>query len=85
MVDAIKPNLIQTMEGQPVFCTCGPFANIALGKVLSSPTAWDSTFGVPITESGFGADIGYEKFGTKMPLQRPCSQCRRRRGNGPRP
>ncbi len=39
MVDALKPNLIQTMEGQPVFVHAGPFANIAIGqRVLLSRT-----------------------------------------------
>ena len=63
MVDAIKPNLIQTIEGQPVFVHAGPFANIALGQ--SSVIA--DRLGLKlseyhVTESGFGADIGYEKF-----------------------
>ncbi len=63
MVDAVKPNIIQTMEGQPVLVHAGPFANIALGQ--SSITA--DYIGLKcseyhVTESGFGADIGYEKF-----------------------
>ncbi len=63
MVEAAKPNLIQTIEGQPVFVHAGPFANIALGQ--SSVTA--DLVGLKlsdyhVTESGFGADIGYEKF-----------------------
>lgn len=63
MVEAAKPNLIQTMEGQPVFVHAGPFANIALGQ---SSVAAD-LLGLKlseyhVTESGFGADIGYEKF-----------------------
>ena len=63
MIDAIKPNLIQTIEGQPVFVHAGPFANIALGQ--SSVIA--DRLGLKlseyhVTESGFGADIGYEKF-----------------------
>lgn len=63
MVDALKPNLIQTMEGQPVFVHAGPFANIAIGQ--SSVIA--DRIGLKlseyhVTESGFGADIGYEKF-----------------------
>ncbi len=63
MVEAVKPNLIQTMEGQPVLVHAGPFANIALGQ--SSVIA--DYIGVKcseyhITEAGFGSDIGYEKF-----------------------
>jgi len=63
LVDAINPNLVQTMEGQPMFVHTGPFANIAIGQ--SSIIA--DRLGVKladyhVTESGFGADIGYEKF-----------------------
>jgi formate--tetrahydrofolate ligase len=63
MVEALNPNLIQTIEGQPVFVHAGPFANIALGQ--SSVIA--DRIGLKlcdylVTESGFGADIGYEKF-----------------------
>jgi len=63
MVDAINPNLLQTIEGQPVFVHAGPFANIAIGQ--SSIIA--DRIGVKlcdyhVTESGFGADIGFEKF-----------------------
>ena len=63
MVDAINPNLLQTIEGQPVFVHAGPFANIAIGQ--SSIIA--DKIGVRladyhVTESGFGADIGFEKF-----------------------
>lgn len=63
LVDAIKPNLLQTIEGQPVLVHAGPFANIAIGQ--SSVIA--DLVGVRmgdylVTESGFGADIGYEKF-----------------------
>ncbi len=63
MVDAIHPNLLQTIEGQPVFVHAGPFANIAIGQ--SSIIA--DRLGLRlaeyhITESGFGADIGFEKF-----------------------
>jgi len=63
MVDALNPNLLQTIEGQPVFVHAGPFANIAIGQ--SSIIA--DKLGVKlgdylITESGFGADIGFEKF-----------------------
>ncbi|MGB9710839.1 MAG: formate--tetrahydrofolate ligase [Thermodesulfovibrio sp.] len=63
MLPAINPNLIQTMEGQPVFVHAAPFANIAIGQ-SSIIADW---IGVKlseyhITESGFGADIGFEKF-----------------------
>jgi len=63
MVDALNPNLLQTIEGQPVFVHAGPFANIAIGQ--SSIIA--DRIGVKlsdyvVTESGFGADIGFEKF-----------------------
>jgi len=63
LVEAINPNLLQTMEGQPLFVHAGPFANIAIGQ--SSIIA--DRLGVRladfhVTESGFGADIGYEKF-----------------------
>ncbi|NUO07770.1 MAG: formate--tetrahydrofolate ligase [Candidatus Brocadia sp.] len=63
MVGTINPNLMQTIEGQPVFVHAGPFANIAIGQ--SSVIA--DRIGVKlgdyhVTESGFGADIGFEKF-----------------------
>jgi formyltetrahydrofolate synthetase len=63
LLDAINPNLVQTIEGQPVFVHAGPFANIAIGQ--SSIIA--DRLGVRltdyhVTESGFGADIGFEKF-----------------------
>ncbi len=63
MADALNPNLLQTIEGQPVFVHAGPFANIAIGQ--SSIIA--DRIGVKlgdyhVTESGFGADIGFEKF-----------------------
>jgi formate--tetrahydrofolate ligase len=63
MSKAINPNLMQTIEGQPVFVHAGPFANIAIGQ--SSIIA--DRLGLKlseyhVTESGFGADIGFEKF-----------------------
>jgi formate--tetrahydrofolate ligase len=63
LVEALQPNLIQTLEGQPMLVHAGPFANIAIGQ--SSILA--DEIGVRlgdflVTESGFGADIGYEKF-----------------------
>ena len=61
--DAIKPNLMQTLENTPALVHCGPFANIAHGNssVLADMIAMKCTDYV-ITESGFGADIGAEKF-----------------------
>ena len=61
--DAIKPNLMQTLEGTPVFVHAGPFANIAPGQssILADRIALKLADYV-ITESGFGADIGMEKF-----------------------
>jgi methylenetetrahydrofolate dehydrogenase (NADP+)/methenyltetrahydrofolate cyclohydrolase/formyltetrahydrofolate synthetase/formate--tetrahydrofolate ligase len=63
MKDAIRPNLMQTLEGQPAFVHAGPFANIAHGNnsVLADKIALKLADYV-ITESGFGADIGMEKF-----------------------
>jgi len=63
MVNAINPNLLQTIEGQPVFVHAGPFANIAIGQssVIADKIALKLNEYV-VTESGFGADIGYEKF-----------------------
>lgn len=61
--DAIKPNLVQTLEGTPAFVHGGPFANIAHGcnSVLATKMALKSGDYV-ITEAGFGADLGAEKF-----------------------
>ncbi|MFP4053943.1 MAG: formate--tetrahydrofolate ligase [Phycisphaerae bacterium] len=63
MKDAIKPNLMQTLEGQPVFIHAGPFANIAHGNssILADKIALKLSDYV-VTESGFGSDIGMEKF-----------------------
>ncbi|HTX93041.1 MAG TPA: formate--tetrahydrofolate ligase [Anaerolineales bacterium] len=63
MKDAIKPNLMQTLEGTPVFVHAGPFANIAHGQssILADRIALKLADYV-VTESGFGADIGMEKF-----------------------
>ena len=63
MKDAIKPNLMQTLEGTPAFVHAGPFANIAHGQssIISDKIALKLGDYV-ITESGFGADIGMEKF-----------------------
>ncbi len=63
MVDAINPNLLQTIEGQPVFVHAGPFANIAIGQSSIIADMIGTKLGdYHITESGFGADIGFEKF-----------------------
>ncbi len=61
--DAIMPNLMQTLEGQPAFVHAGPFANIAHGNssILADQIALKMADYV-VTESGFGADIGMEKF-----------------------
>ncbi len=63
MVEAVKPNLIQTMEGQPVLVHAGPFANIALGQSsVIADYIGTKCSEYHITEAGFGSDIGYEKF-----------------------
>ena len=61
--DALKPNLMQTLEGGPAFVHTGPFANIAHGNssILADKIALKLADYV-VTESGFGADIGMEKF-----------------------
>lgn len=61
--DAIKPNLVQTLEKTPAFVHLGPFANIAHGcnSVIATKTAL-SLADVVVTEAGFGADLGAEKF-----------------------
>jgi formate--tetrahydrofolate ligase len=61
--DALKPNLVQTSEGQPAFVHCGPFANIAHGN--NSVIATKMALGLGdyvITEGGFSSDLGAEKF-----------------------
>jgi formyltetrahydrofolate synthetase len=63
MVDAINPNLLQTIEGQPVFVHASPFANIAIGQSSIIADMLGTRLGdYHITESGFGSDIGFEKF-----------------------
>ena len=63
MVEALNPNLLQTVEGQPVFVHAGPFANIAIGQSSIIADEVGLKLGdYHITESGFGADIGFEKF-----------------------
>jgi len=61
--DAIKPNLLQTLEGGPAFVHCGPFANIAHGNnsIIADRLAL-ATNEIVCTEAGFGADMGAEKF-----------------------
>ena len=63
LLDAVKPNLVQTLEGTPAFVHGGPFANIAHGcnTVLATKMAL-RTADYAITEAGFGADLGAEKF-----------------------
>src|ERR687889_620859 len=61
--DAIKPNLIQTLEGQPCLMHCGPFANIAHGNNSLVADRVGMKIGeYVVTESGFGSDMGMEKF-----------------------
>jgi len=63
MADAINPNLLQTIEGQPVFVHAGPFANIAIGQSSIIADRIGTKLGdYHVTESGFGTDIGFEKF-----------------------
>jgi len=61
--EALKPNLLQTLENSPALVHCGPFANIAHGNssVMADRVALSRADYV-VTESGFGADIGFEKF-----------------------
>ncbi|MDR2199735.1 MAG: formate--tetrahydrofolate ligase [Deltaproteobacteria bacterium] len=63
MVDSLKPNLLQTLEGQPCFVHAGPFANIAIGQssIIADRLSL-KLVDYHITESGFAADIGFEKF-----------------------
>lgn len=63
MLEALKPNLMQTIEGQPVFVHAGPFANIAIGQssIIADKVALKLA-DYNVTESGFAADIGFEKF-----------------------
>ncbi len=63
MTKAINPNLLQTIEGQPVLVHAGPFANIAIGQssIIADRVALKLA-DYHVTESGFAADIGFEKF-----------------------
>ncbi|MCX5635379.1 MAG: formate--tetrahydrofolate ligase [Planctomycetota bacterium] len=63
MADALNPNLLQTIEGQPIFVHAGPFANIAIGQSsIAADLLGTKLADYHITESGFAADIGFEKF-----------------------
>jgi len=63
MAEALNPNLMQTIEGQPVLVHAGPFANIAIGQSsIIADRIGLKLSDYHITESGFGADIGFEKF-----------------------
>lgn len=63
MAEAINPNLIQTVEGQPVLVHAGPFANIAIGQSsIIADRVGLKLSEYHVTESGFAADIGFEKF-----------------------
>ena len=63
LVNTINPNLMQTIEGNPIFVHAGPFANIAIGQSSIIADSVAMKLGeYHVTESGFGSDIGYEKF-----------------------
>lgn len=63
LTKALQPNLLQTIEGQPVLVHTGPFANIALGQSsIIADQVGTAMADYHLTESGFGADIGFEKF-----------------------
>jgi formate--tetrahydrofolate ligase len=63
MVEALNPNLMQTIEGQPVLVHAGPFANIAIGQSsIIADRLGLKLSDYHVTESGFAADIGFEKF-----------------------
>ena len=63
MVEALNPNVMQTIEGQPVLVHAGPFANIAIGQSsIIADRLGLKLCDYHVTESGFGADIGFEKF-----------------------
>ena len=63
LVEAIKPTLMQSMEGQPMLVHAGPFANIAIGQNSVVPDRLACALGdYVVTESGFASDMGYEKF-----------------------
>ena len=73
LMKAIQPNLVQTLENNPAFIHGGPFANIAHGcnSVIATKTALKLADYV-VTEAGFGADLGAEKFfDIKCRVRRP--------------
>ena len=85
--DALKPNLLQTLEGGAAFVHCGPFANIAHGNssILADRLAL-ATHEIVCTEAGFGADMGAEKFfDIKCRASGLEARCRRRGGHRPGP
>ncbi len=85
MVKAINPNLLQTIEGQPVFVHAGPFANIAVGQssIIADRVALKLA-DYHVTESGFGADIGFRKvLEHQEPAQRARPQLRGDRRHDP--
>jgi formyltetrahydrofolate synthetase len=73
--DALKPNLLQTLEGGAAFVHAGPFANIAHGNssILADRIAL-ATHDVVCTEAGFGADMGAEKFFDIKCARRDCGR-----------
>ena len=63
LTETLKPNLVQTLEGQPALVHCGPFANIAHGNnSLLADRLGLKLADYVVTESGFGAEMGFEKF-----------------------
>ena len=83
--DALKPNLVQTLEGTPAFVHGGPFANIAHGCNSIMATRMAMALGdYCVTEAGFGADLGAEKSSTSVPPCGPQSRRGGRRGHGAR-
>ena len=63
LVEAVKPTLMQSIEGQPMFVHAGPFANIAIGQNSVVADRLACALGdYVVTESGFASDMGYEKF-----------------------
>ena len=78
MKDAIKPNLVQTLDHTPAIVHGGPFANIAHGcnSVLATQIAL-KTSDYTVTECGFGADLGAENSGYQATSLRQNTGCRR--------
>ena len=78
--DTIKPNLVQTLEGQPALVHCGPFANIAHGNnSLVADRVALKLGDYVVTESGFGSDMGMEKFFDIVCRPAACARCGRAR------